>query len=462
MALSSDPHDRPGAVPAGAAPAQDSVRDSWGADVSPTSDLALEAWERCILSLAGHRADTGEHLAEVLAADPEYLPGLCLKGFALLFKGRHDLRDEARTVHERAATLAASRGATAREQGLVAALGDWIADDLQGASARLARLTAEGPSDLFALKLEHGCLFIQGRPYALLRAMERVLPAWGPTLPGYGYVLGCHAFALEETYSYGEAEAVGRRAVAHEPEDAWGVHAVAHVMEMQDRAAEGVAWLKAHAAGYARCNNFRAHVYWHRALFHCELDEHDEALALYDAEVHNAWTGDYRDMSNRASLLWRLEVDGVDVGDRWQDLAERARERAADHGSAFADAHYVLALGRLGACEGLVASLRAHTERKGTGDQATVSREVARPLCEAMSLVLRGRAGEAVDALAGLQRQVLRLGGSHAQRDLFEQFFIDASLRAGRTDLARAALARRLHHRPDNRWARKRFAQLGA
>lgn len=456
MVLSSNARDASGAH---VAPGSE-TQDGWGAPVSPTGAATLEAWERTVLSLAGHRADTGAGLAEVLAADPDFVPGLCLRGFASLFKGRNDLRAEAREAHARAAHLVATRGATTRESTLVAALSDWIDDAMERASTRLEGLSRETPTDLFVVKLEHGCLFMQGRPAALRRAVERVLPAWSPAMPGYGYVLGCHAFALEETYAFDEAEAVGRRAVSHQPDDAWGIHAVSHVMEMQDRAQEGVDWLSSHAAGYAGCNNFRAHVYWHQALFHCELDQHDAALALYDAEVHNAWTGDYRDMSNRASLLWRLEVDGVNVGDRWDDLAARARERARDHGSAFADAHYVLALGRTGGCAELLASLEAFTATERGGDQARVSREVARPLCEAMSLALRGRPEEGVEALAALQREVLRLGGSHAQRDLFEQFFIDAALRAHRHDLARAALARRLHQRPNNRWARTRMARL--
>ncbi|MEM1414000.1 MAG: tetratricopeptide repeat protein [Myxococcota bacterium] len=449
-----------GDVPPGteSAPRGRLQRDGWGAPVSPTNAGTLEAWERTVLALCGHRADTGAHLAEVLRQDPSFLPGLCLKGFALLFKGRNDLRDDARAVHALAERVVRERGATPREVQLVAALGEWIADDMVGASDRFGALLEEAPTDLFVVKLEHGCLFMQGRPKALRARIERVLPAWSADLMGYGYVLGCHAFALEETHALEEAERVGRRAVAHQPDDAWGIHGVSHVMEMQDRSRDGVAWLKEHAPGYAACNNFRAHVYWHRALFHCELGEHDAAVALYDDEVHNEWTGDYRDMSNRASLLWRLEADGLDVGDRWEDLGARARERFRDHGSAFADAHYVLALGRVGACAELVASLRDFAASGQAGDQAEVTRAVALPLCEAMSATLQG--ADAVDGLARLQNAIVRLGGSNAQRDLFELFFIDAALRAGRNDVAKAALSRRLLGRPNNRWARTRLATL--
>ncbi|MFB2351867.1 hypothetical protein, partial [Priestia megaterium] len=71
------------------------------------------------------------------------------------------------------------------------------------------------------------------------RSIETVLPSYGADHPALGYALGCHAFALEETGDYTRAEREGRRAVSLAADDAWGLHAVAHVFDMTGRAAEG-------------------------------------------------------------------------------------------------------------------------------------------------------------------------------------------------------------------------------
>jgi len=441
-------------------------RDSWGAEVTTTSDDALAAWERTVLSLCGHRADAANHNRETLAADPGFLPATCLRGFALLFKGRRALQVDVAEVVRSASAEVRRRDTSARERDLVAALEAWASDDVDTATARLVAIVARCPTDLLALKLQHGLLFMNGEREAMRRALEDALPAWeGRTLPGHGYVLGCHAFALEETFAFEEAERVGRRAVELEPRDAWGIHAVAHVMEMRDRPREGIDWLASRAEAYAPCAVFRGHVYWHRALFHCELGELDEALAIYDAEVKRSWVGDYRDMSNATSLLWRLEHEGLDVGDRWRPLAEIALRHCEDHGSAFADAHYLLALtrGSDGGCARLMESLERY-ESTG-GSQAAVVLEVGRPLCAAMHALEQrspgsSAIGHGLDAFARLRDAVPRIGGSNAQRDLFELFYVDAAIRAGASERARGVLEERLRRRPDNRWANARVAAL--
>jgi len=122
---------------------------------------------------------------------------------------------------------------------------------------------------------------------------------------------------------------VGRWAIELQPDDAWGAHAVAHVFETRDRAAEGLAFLDALEPQLAHCNNFAGHLAWHRSLFHLQLGEHDAALALHDTKVAPHLGRDYRDLCNASSLLWRLENDGVSVGSRWQALAELARRASA-------------------------------------------------------------------------------------------------------------------------------------
>jgi hypothetical protein len=420
----------------------------------------LDHWAQTVLSLCAHRADVGAHLDATLKADSGFLPALCVRGFALLFRGQNALRPDALEFAERAREEARRRGATSREQLLIDALTHWSKDDLRGARSSLEAMTASCPTDLFALKLLHGLLFLVGEPAGMRRSLEDAHPAWaGGDVPGHGYFLGCLAFALGETGDLHDSEARGREAVDVEPSDAWGVHAVAHVMETTDRVHDGAAWLDAHQESFADCSVFRGHVYWHQALFLCELGRYEEALALYDTEVNRPWCGDYRDMSNASSLLWRMETDGVNVGTRWETLAAIAVEHCRDHGSAFADAHYLLALARgsqHGARE-LLGSLVAYTERGGEGDQFATVRDRGLPLCRAIWASERRQCS--AEELTVLSRDMLPLGGSTAQRDLFTLYAIDAAIRSGDNARAERALYARLKARPDNRWARARIGE---
>ena len=110
---------------------------------------------------------------------------------------------------------------------------------------------------------------------------------------------------------------------------------------MTGNAKAGLEWLTGREAAWAHCNNFRYHVWWHKALMHLDLGQVDEVMALYDAEVRKDKTDDYRDISNATSLLMRLELDGHNVGNRWDELSDLCANRTEDGSLIFADLHYL-------------------------------------------------------------------------------------------------------------------------
>src|SRR5262249_48919933 len=138
-------------------------------------------------------------------------------------------------------------------------------------SHRHARAAARAPE-----------IFLAGAAARMRASVERVVPRWSRDLPGWGAVLSCRCFAHEECDDYATAEAAGRARVALAPADLWATHAVAHVMEMQDRHDEGIAWLGELERHWAGANNLLHHLWWHRALFHLERREFDMVLDLYD------------------------------------------------------------------------------------------------------------------------------------------------------------------------------------
>ncbi len=383
----------------------------------------------------------------------------CAKGFFLLLLARRELEAGAGAALDAAVASARDRGATDREHLYIDALRALLSGDMFAAVARLDRITDRHPVDALAIKLAHGIRFMAGDNHGMRAALEAVLPAWSDAVPEHGYILGCHAFALEETGAYREAEATGRAAVARAPRDAWGLHAVAHVMEMEDRPREGVAWIEAGVNVWRGSNNFGYHILWHQALFYLELGQWPAALDLYDRRIRADCTDDFRDIANAASLLCRLEREGIDVGARWDELADKAEARVDDTSLAFADAHYLRALtaaGREGAAMALVEAMRARA-MSGSDTQSEVMRDIGVPVCEAILAAHHHDYGRAVDLLMPLRSALQRLGGSHAQRDVFRQMLIDLAIAAGRLVEARSALSERLSARPGNRWGWRRM-----
>jgi tetratricopeptide (TPR) repeat protein len=441
-----------------------SLRDLRGVPITTTRPETVELLEHAIIGLCGHRADTGLRIERALEADAGLVPALCMQGFGLKCLGRRDLAKDAWARLRAAQHALAERGGSERERGLCAALESWCFDDPEGALGALDRVLRESPRDLLAFKLNHALHFMLGRSQGMRRASERALSAWDAALPGFGYVLGCHAFALEETADLDQAERVGRRAVELEPLDAWGAHAVAHVFEMRDQASAGLAWFDAVESQLHGCNNFAGHLAWHRALLHLQLGQRDQALALHDERIAIYPARDYRDLANASSLLWRLEREGVSITGRWDQWLEIARGRLGDHGLAFADAHHALVLTSAATpaeAQRFVTSMRDSTRERG-GIEAQTLANVAVPLAEGMLALACGQPLRALDSMLPLRRTLCRIGGSHAQRDIFELLLIESALRSKQTNIAKALLQQRLALRPANRWALERIAMLGA
>ncbi|MFN3643681.1 MAG: tetratricopeptide repeat protein [Gemmobacter sp.] len=419
--------------------------DVFGQPLRAADRQTGEAWDAMALAFLAHGSATPTHLATVLARDPGLALAQAVRGLFCLLLGRREMVQTAREAQAAAHAALPDRPACLRERGLVAALDAWLDGRPAAAVAELERVLTRHPGDTLAMKIGHGIRFMLGDAAGMRASIERVLPAYAADHPGFGYLLGCHAFALEETGDYARAATAGRLGLGLAPDDAWGLHAVAHVHDMTGDARGGIAWLTGREAAWAQCNNFRYHVWWHKALLHLDLGETDVVLGLYDSAVRPERTDDYRDIANATSLLMRLELDGVDVGPRWDELAELSASRTEDGCLVFADLHYLLALVG-GDRAAAAAQLMARMHRTAAESASAAGRLTAHPgLAAAQGLRAFG-AGDYAGAYLNLARArgALRgIGGSHAQRDVFERLTIDAAIRAGFFDDARRHLAER-------------------
>ncbi|QFT94872.1 hypothetical protein FIU86_18625 [Roseovarius sp. THAF9] len=415
--------------------------DVFDQPVSLTHETAVEAWNDTMLGFLAHAAVTPEHLGKVLEVEPDFALSHAVKGMFYVLLGRHELLQTAHEAHAAALAALENVGATARERKYVDALGVWLDGRPSNAIALLEEVLTAQPQDALAMKLSHALRFVLGDANGMRRSIERVLPAYGPDHAARGYLLGCHAFALEETGDYEKAEIAGRQALWMAPDDAWGLHAVAHVHDMTANAAKGLDWLTGREAAWAHCNNFRYHVWWHKALMHLDLGQVDAVLNLYDTQIRSDRTDDYRDISNATSLLMRLELEGVNVGNRWEELSEICANRTEDGCLIFADLHYLMALTgdkRPGATSRMLQ--RIAQDAKSNCEMGSRMSDPGVAAAQGLEAFGDARYDAAFLKLAQARDGMQRAGGSHAQRDVFERMTIDAGIRAGYLDQAEAIL----------------------
>lgn len=434
--------------------------DIRGLAVTTQSGDAVRHLDRAVQDFLNYGTGASTAVKDALAADPDCALAQIYRGYLLMMLENRAVFPKIQGALD--ALRATEAGLNGRERLHLRALQAWVTGDIAGACLAWEELLIAHPHDIMALKLHHTMAFYTGRSNVLRSVVAGVLGAWDGGVTGYSHVQGMYAYALEECGEYDLAERWGRSAAEANPEDLWAIHSVAHVMEMQGRHAEGVAWLDYSPEEWARKNFFKAHVWWHAALFNIAQDNLDRALSLFDNELSNLNSDSYVDVSNQASLLKRLEIAGVDVGDRWTLLAQHSATRITDHILPFRDAHYCLALaagGDLDTARRQIDALAAFS-REGAGWTAEATRSTLIPLCEAIIAYEAGDHARACDLLWPMRNELSPIGGSLAQRDLFAQILIDAAVRSGRLDLARNLLSERVAKFPTARRNWTQYARV--
>lgn len=435
--------------------------DECGYEVVGASETGVARYDEAVRSLLLFRDDLADAWEATVAEDP---------GFTLGNLGRAYLRclsseaPDAAESREILATVEAG-GLTDREQRHLDAAWSFATGDLNGASERLAALSVEYPLDALALAVGHQLDFFCGDAAGLRDRPGRVLRAWDEHHPLFGFVLGMHAFGLEETNLYPQAESVGMRALDLEPRDVWALHAVVHVHEMQTRIDAGLQLMDERRADWTAGNFFVVHNAWHEALFRCEAGDIDGALAIYDTTLHNDQSANVAlEMLDATALLWRLHLDGIDSGGRWLPLADAWADKTEDESwYAFNDMHAVMAYvgaGRLDHARALISRLREYTAspRAGVANVA-MSADVGLPVCEAMIAFGEGRYADTVAALHPIRRIVHRFGGSNAQRDVVARTLLEAAFRSGNRALADALISERLALKSASPYNRRQLAR---
>ncbi|MSQ66722.1 MAG: tetratricopeptide repeat protein [Gammaproteobacteria bacterium] len=437
------------------------LRDTFDLVMTAEDATAVAHYNRALNKLLTLNKDPLEAVNAALARDPNLVMGQVLRGLLYALSTERAQLPDARAALAAGQALAA--GATPREQAHLAALTAWSEGRLQAACAHWEDILVAHPNDALAMFAAHQGDFFLGQTSELRDRVARRLPQTEPDSALAGYYLGMLAFGYEEMGDYARAEDAGRRSVLSDRRNTWALHAVAHVMEMTHRLDEGVEWLVSRAPDWSKDSFFAVHNWWHLALFYLEGEQWSAALALYDEHIRGTDSSVILELIDASALLWRLRLQGVDVGDRWQQLAAIWLQRGEAGWYAFNDVHAMLAYAGAGLA-GPATQLLVHLETTalGVGDNATMTREVGLPLARALWACAQDRHAEAVTLLLPVKAISVRAGGSHAQRDLVSQTLLRAAENAGQRALARALLNERLALKPQSRLSRAWLERVDA
>ena len=369
------------------------MNDARGVPVSSGSAKGLEVYEQALRALNIYRGDAVAIIDQALAGDPDFAMGHVLRAQVLVTMWERSVLPG---VQAGIARLDALHGRmNDRERRHARALKLWAAGDWEGHRAELDRLLAEYPRDLLALQVGHLADFFHSDRDNLRGRVARALPAWSPDDEGYGFLLGMQAFGLEECGAYGEAEETGRRAIELETEDCWAQHALAHVMEMQARQAEGIQFMEMRKGHWAQEDNgFAFHNWWHTALYNLDQGKLQRALEIYDQGVRPQPSEIRLMMLDAAALLWRMHLRRLDTGKRWEELADAFQKGDENGFYGFNDMHAMTAFVAAGRAEAAAGSAnggrglgrgtqhqRLHAARGRPADRARDRGVRAREVC---------------------------------------------------------------------------------
>ncbi len=427
-------------------------RDERAVAFTASAQSTIDRFESILSSLLGTYGDPEAAINELLEEDGDFVLGHCFFAYLNLLALERSLMPLVGEIIGRLDKIQSKAGDHEKEH--IAAVKKWHAGDLHGAVSHWEKALLLNPCDLLAMRLCHDLAFFLGDCRNLRDTVGRVRNEWSPSMPGYGYLLGMHAFGLEECGDYDRAEDTGREALEINPRDSWAVHAVTHVMEMMGRQRDGIEWLTSRQADWAYEGNFFAvHNWWHLALYHLDMAQYDRVLELYDGPIRGDNSIAVLDLVDAAALLWRLSLLGEDVGSsRWSEVTDSWMNYFEDGIYAFNDLHLMMGLAateRFDEADNLVNSLQQSDVGNANTNQLALQ-SIGLSACRGFLAFAKGQYDEAVEHLLPVRHRAFHFGGSHAQRDILNLTVIEAMLRAGQHSLARSVLNERLALKPNS------------
>jgi tetratricopeptide (TPR) repeat protein len=420
------------------------LHDRHGLPISTSSARAAEQYVLGLDRQLSLNAGSVEALTAAVEADPSFALGCAALAFARWY--RSDI-PASKISMAQARELAPH--ALPREQRHIEIVGLF----LDGEAARVLPLVkehlAEFPRDSLLIHLGSMTITGSGRlgrrdeAFGLLASLA---PAWGDDW----WFQGVYAFAHHEMDLLDESRRLAEASLAQAPRNASASHPLAHVFYESNDHLGGAGFLADWIPEYDRAAPFYCHLSWHLALFELARGNTERVLELYETAISPAMAHARTTLVDAASLLWRYELYGCQprVQLPWGEVCDYVGTAAPTPGMAFLDAHAALAFAAQG--DG-VTMARLISGLEALAPTRPVVAEVVLPLARGIQAFGEGGYDAAVRWIEPLDGQLVRVGGSHAQWEVFEDTLLQAYLRTGRFEAAERLLRRRLGQRSSAR-----------
>jgi tetratricopeptide (TPR) repeat protein len=424
------------------------MRDAQGHELSGATTEAAGYFDNAVRAFALIYGDATGLYEAALKASPMLVMGYLGKAWPLSLANDPELAVSAQGLLERARDLPMNE----RERAHLAALSHAVKGHRASAVAILDRHLMGHPFDLVA---HMAALQMDGHlgrfPWARDRS-ARALPRWSKAQQSFGIMQSFYAFGLEEAGEYARAENTARAAAELEPFGYWPHHCVSHVMEMMGRPKDGLAWMEEREPYWSSKDNLnRVHIWWHKSLFHIELGQYDTALQIYDGPLLATMRPMSMSLCNGVALLWRLDMLGCELGDRWQRLAGKWEGHADGKLYVFPDIHAAMSELRAGRADAFERRLSMMRRSAASGTElGAIYRDIGLPVVEGLTAFHNGAYAQVVEHLLPARFDLWKMGGSNAQRDIVDWTLAEAAVRAGQRDIALSLAHERLATRPES------------
>lgn len=421
------------------------VKDRFGMALSTESTAAAEEWQQGVDTLLSQNHGPELQFIRAIELDEGFAMAHCCLAFWYQQRARPE---EAKRASKRA--LALAPGVSRRERQQIEAVDLWINGKGRNSIQLIKEHLAEFHRDGLLMRLAHrlymlGCSGAGSPnfPPEYLALLRQVAPY---CMDDWAF-LAEYAFAHHETGQLDEAMRLAQLSLDMNQTNAVACHSMTHVFFEQGDASSGEDFLGSWLQGFDSPATSYVHLSWHLALFELAQGKYQETLDRYEDFIRPSVVAkSLSTLNDSASLMWRLQMyAGAAPNKPWQEVCDIAAPAATRAGVAFRDAHAALAFAGGGDHERMEEMInRLKTAAEG-GDSFT--RDVVLPLVQGIYAFSQARYAESVRLMEPVFPQMVRIGGSHAQREVFEDTMLEAYIRAEEFEKAEQMLRLRLKQR---------------